>query len=187
MKRFNKPMWLAISVVILATFSLRAQATYIFKFDNATVPEVDFVGIEASDFYLSFGQDDLDIGDTFDILIGATAGGSELVEALDMFTNSDDIMGIGFGDVLDLVPVTEQFFVTVVEKTGSFTVDTVRIYFSNNGVGSVFEGVLQRAPAVDVPEPSSLLLLLSTFGLMWLMRCKRYLSQPPVRRIRSAT
>ena len=174
MKRLSKPFCVGFMLLLLSAMSSQAQASFIFKFDNADVPQVDFVGIEASDFYLFFGQDDFDMGDTFDLLVGSTAGGNDLAELLGVWTNGNDITGIGFGDTLGIVPATEQFFVTIVKQTGSFTVDGVNIYFNNNGIGSVFSGVRQRPPGIAVPEPGSLLLLVSSFGLMWMMRRRRH-------------
>ncbi len=167
----------------MSIVSWSAQASLIFKFDNASVPEVNFVGVEASDFYIGFGADDFDIGDAFDLMVGALPGQNDIAEQLNIFANFDDIGGFGFGDVLNLVPATEQFFVTIVPISGSFDVSQISIFFRNVDNAANFSGIPQRAPAVAVSEPSSLLLLASTIGFLWLFRLRKFLIIPLKRKI----
>ena len=152
---------------LLSLSGINAHANLIFEFDNAAIPEVNFVGAEASGPHFYFAPNFMDIGDSFDLLIGALPGSNELAEVLDMHVNMDDVQGFGFGNSLAFVPVTEKFYVTVVRNSGNFSVSSVRIYFSNNGVGDVWQGVQIRNP-VDVPEPSSFFLLILACTLIWL-------------------
>lgn len=152
----------------LLAISSSSYASLIFKFDNAEFPEYDFVGVEAFNVHLYFGPALLDPGDSFDLLIGATPGSSDLASSLDMNFNLDDISGFGFADTLNLIPLTEQFFVTINKKSGSFNVSDVTAFFIFDGEGVNFHGVAQRVEeVVDVSEPTSGLLLLLALGFMW--------------------
>ncbi|MFD2166178.1 hypothetical protein ACFSJY_07835 [Thalassotalea euphylliae] len=158
----------ALTLFSLMAICTHSYAALVFEFNNNEFPEVDFVGIESSDVHLSFGPDLLDIGDSFDLLIGATPGTSELVAALDVSFNENGIPGFSFGNTLNLIPQTDQFFVTIVEKNGSFNLSSVNAYFSNNGVGANFHGVAFRPDdAVQVSEPTSITLILLVLSILW--------------------
>lgn len=159
----------AIVMCCLLTVSSHSFASLIYKFDNTDIQEVDFIGIEAFDVHLYFGPDKLDIGDSFDILIGTTPGASDYTSKLNVNFNLDEIVGFGFGGALNLTPLTEQFFITIVKQSGSFNLSGVTTYFVNNNVGASFHGVMQRPnETAQVPEPTSIILLLLAIGVMWL-------------------
>lgn len=157
-----------VTFCCLLVVNSNSYASLIFQFDNAEVAEVDFVGIEVSDLYLSFGPDTLDIGDAFDLLVGSTYGSSDLAYAAGFSFNIDGIEGFGLGNIVSFTPQTEQFFITFVRQAGSFNVSGVTAHFNNNGQGANFYGVAQRPEnSVDVSEPASLLLLLLALGFFW--------------------
>jgi hypothetical protein len=160
----------------LLTICSQSYATLIFQFDNAEIPEIDFVGVESTNVHLYFGPDLLDIGDSFDLLIGITPGSNELASALNVHFDLDDISGFGFGGALELTPSTEQFFVTIMKTSGSFNVSEVSAYFINHGEGASFHGVAQRpVDTIDVPEPKSILLLLLALVFLWpVIICNTY-------------
>lgn len=163
-----KTIYSAAALCCLIVVSLPSYATFIFQFDNTEIPEINFVGVEASGIHLYFGPNKLDIGDSFDLLIGATPGTSELASALGMSFDVDDIGGFGFGDTLNLTPLTEQFFVTIIINSGSFNVSGVTAYFIDNGEGANFSGIAQRPDeTIDVSEPKPILLLFFSLGFMW--------------------
>ena len=157
-----------IAVLCLLVVNSNSYAALIFKFDNAEFPGVDFVGVESAGVHIYFGPDNFDIGDSFDLLIGATPWASDYGSTTEVNLTTDDISGFGFGGTLNLLSLSETFFVTIVNKSGSFNVSGITAYFSNNGNGANFQGVLQRvSDPVYVDEPTSLWLLLIALGFMW--------------------
>lgn len=158
----------AVTLCCLIVVSSHTYAALICQFDNAIITDVGFVGIESSGVHLFFGPDKLDIGDSFDLLTGASPGSSELASALNVNFDVDNISGFGFGDTLNLTPLTEQFFITIIENSGYFNMSGVTAYFNGDGQGASFHGVMQRPEeSIDVSEPKSILVLLLTLGLMW--------------------
>lgn len=167
-KLMIKTLCKAGTFCLLMMASSHTYAALIFEFDNADIPEINFVDVESIDVHLYFGPDLLDIGDSFDLLIGATPGSSELASSLNVSFDLDDVSGFGYGGLINFTPITEQFYATIIKRTGSFNMGGVIVRFHNDDEGANFHGVAQRPEnPVDVPEPSSLLLLLLALGVMW--------------------
>lgn len=163
-----KTMIKILTLFCLTVISLNSYAALIFKFDNAEFPEVDFVGVQSSGVDIYFGADTFDIGESFDLLIGASPGASDFVSETHINLSVDGIPGFSFGGTLNLMPLSDPFFMTIIKKSGTFDVSGVTAYFTNNGNGANFHGVQQRPNnSVDVPEPTSLWLLLIALTLMW--------------------
>ena len=85
-----KAMCRAIAVCYLMAVSSHSYAALIFQFVNASIPEVDFVEIEAPDHYLFFGPDRSGMVDAFDLLNASTYGRSDFTYALGFSDNVDD-------------------------------------------------------------------------------------------------
>lgn len=169
MKKLNiKTMCRAALLCCFMMASSQTYAALIFEFDNADIPGINFVGVESIDVHLSFGPDLLDIGDSFDLLIGATPGSSELASSLNVSFNLDGVSGFGYGGLINFTPITEKFYATIIKRTGAFNMDAVIVRFHNDDEGANFYGVAQRPETpIDVPEPTSLFLLLLALGIMW--------------------
>lgn len=166
MRSISKSIWQIGCLLIALSVGMNAQASLIFEFDNNDIAEFDFVGQEAADFGISFGPNTFDMGDVLDILIGSAPGASDISSLFNMGASFDGIQGIGFGQTLDIIPLTDLFYVTIVRQAGSFSVGSMRAYFSDNGNGYLFHGTPIRHSASPVPEPATLLIFLIVFAVL---------------------
>lgn len=170
--------WKFVGVLFALVFSINVQASLIFEFDNDSIEAFDFVGVEATDFGISFGPDTFDMGDAFDILIGSTPGASDISTLFNLSASFDGIQGIGFGSTLNIIPVTDLFYVTIVKQAGSFSTASMRAYFSSNGNGYLFHGLPVRQSLSTVPEPTTMFMFLTLFVVFLLLVKNRGIDNP---------
>lgn len=129
-----KAMYRVVTLCCLMVISSHSYAALIFQLDNAVIPEINLLGLDPTGVHLYFEPDKLDIGDSYDLLIDAMSGGSELASALNV----------------------------------NFNLSELTAYFNDSGEGASFYGVAQRPDdQIDMPELTSLLLLLLALGFIW--------------------
>lgn len=162
-----------VATIIALFLSAPTETSVTYEFQNSDFSNVNIVGLEASNAAITFGGNAWSDGDEFAVLVGSTAGASDLIDPV-VYANGNgvDIPGFSFGAGLPFKPTSDTFYVTLVVTAGNTDFSDFQVGFDQDGTSVMASGSIIEKQT-NAPSPLTWVIVLAGFAFAGVMLKRR--------------